>query len=98
MPAYTVRIGISSNSIADDGAEVAAAAAQRPEQLGVLVAGGADQLPVGGDELDGEEAVAGEAVAAAEPAEAAAERVADDADVGRGAGQRGEAEPRRREP
>jgi hypothetical protein len=74
-----------------DGAEAAATAAQRPEQVGVLVAGGADELAVRGHELDGEQAVGREAVAAAEPAEPAAERVADDADVGRGARERREA-------
>ena len=46
---------------------------------------------VGGHELDGDDAVRGQAVAAREPAEAAAEGVADDADVGRGAGEAGEA-------
>ena len=60
-------------------AEVAAAAAQRPEQLGMLVGGRADLVAAGGDELDGEDVVAGEAVLALEPAGAAAEREARDA-------------------
>ena len=72
-------------------AEAPAAAAQRPEQLGLVVGVGADVAAVGGDELDRGDAVGGEAVLAAEPADAAAERVADDADVRRGAGERGEA-------
>ena len=60
-------------------AEVAAAAAQRPEQLGMLVGGGADRLAARGHELDGEQVVAREAVLALEPAGAAAEREAGDA-------------------
>ena len=56
--------------------------------------GGAHEPAVGRDDLGGEQAVGGQAVAAAEPAEAAAERVADDADVGRRAGERGEADLR----
>ena len=51
----------------------------------------AAQAPVGGHDLDREHAVGGQAVLAGEPAHAAAEAVADHADVGRGAGQRGEA-------
>ena len=50
-----------------------------------------DQLAVGGHELDGREAVRLEAVLARQPADAAAEGVAHDAHVGRGAMQRGEA-------
>ena len=42
------------------------------------------------DELDGDDAVGGEPVAAGEPAEAASERVADHADVGRGSGKAGQ--------
>ena len=60
-------------------AEVAAAAAQRPEQLGVLVGGRADRLAAGGDQLDGEDVVDGQAVLALEPARAAAEREPGDA-------------------
>ena len=72
-------------------AEAAAAAAQRPEQVRVVVGVDAAQPPVGGHDLDRQHAVGGQAVLAAEPADAAAEAVADHADVGRGAGQRGEA-------
>ena len=74
-----------------DDAEAAAAAADRPEELGLVVAVGADEASVGGHELDGRDAVRGQAVAAREPAEAAAERVADHADVRRGAGEAREA-------
>jgi hypothetical protein len=55
-------------------AEVAAAAPQRPQQVGVLVRAGAHQLSVGGHELGGEQVVAGEPVLALEPARAAAQR------------------------
>ena len=73
-------------------AEVAAAAAERPEELGLVLGVDAAQLAVGGHELDRGDAVRGEAVLARVPADAAAERVADDAHVRRGAVQRGEPE------
>ena len=72
-------------------AEVAAATAHGPEQLGVVVGVDAAADAVGRDELDGEHRVGGEAVRAAEPADAAAEGVADHADVMRRSGERGEA-------
>jgi hypothetical protein len=88
-----------------DDAEVAAAAAQRPEQRGVVLGVDAAELAVGGDDLDRQDAVGGQAVLAREPADAATEAVADDADVGRRAGERREAllgrgrgGPRRRSP
>ena len=74
-----------------DDRVAAAAAAQRPEEVGVVVGVDPPLLAVGGDELDRVHAVAGEPVAAPEPAQPAAERVADDAHVGRGAGQRAQA-------
>ena len=74
-----------------DDRVVAAAAAQRPEEVGLVLGVDGHRLAVGGDQLDRPDAVAGEAVAAPEPAEPAAERVAGDADVGRGARQRAEA-------
>ena len=55
-------------------AEVAAAAAQPPEQIAVLALGGADQPAVGGDEIDRRDVVAGPAEPARQVAEAAAER------------------------
>jgi hypothetical protein len=73
-----------------DALAEAAAAAQGPEQLGLVVAVGPHDAAVRGDDLDREHAVGREAVAPAEPAQAAAERVADDPDVGRGARERGE--------
>ena len=82
-----------------DDAEVAAAAAQRPEQVGRSRGGRrARGVPSAVTTSIGQHAVGGEAVAAAEPAEAAAERVADDADVGRRAGERRRGRPRTRAP
>ena len=65
-----------------DDAEVAAAAAQRPEQLGVRVGVDLDHLAGGQDELQRDEVVAGQAVLAGEPADAAAEREAGHAGLG----------------
>ena len=56
-----------------DHAEVAAAASQRPEQVGVLILGRAQQLALGGHDVDGEEVVDREAVLAHQPANATAE-------------------------
>jgi len=56
-----------------DDAEVAAAASQRPEQVGVLVGGRPDDADLGGDHLGGEQVVDGEPVLAREEADAAAE-------------------------
>ena len=71
-------------------AEVPAPAAQRPEQLGLVLGVDSDQLALGGDELERRDGVGLQPVLAREPAHAAAERVAGDADVGRGAVQPGE--------
>ena len=60
-------------------AEVAAAAADRPEEIGVLGGAGAAQAAVGGDDVGGEQVVDGHAELAADPAEAAAEGQAGDA-------------------
>jgi hypothetical protein len=59
-----------------DDAEVAAAAAQRPEELGVGFGIDLDDLAAGQDELERDEVVAGETVLAGEPADPAAERQA----------------------
>ena len=74
--------------------EVPAAAAQRPEQLGLVLGVGAHEVAVGGDELDRGHRVGLQAVLAGQPADPAAERVADDADVRRGAVQAREPELR----
>ena len=85
-----------------DDAEVPAAAAQRPEQLRVLVGARVHPRAVGQHHLGADEAVDGEAEAAREVADAAAER--EPADAGRGDDRptawRGRAprSPRRRRP
>jgi hypothetical protein len=56
-----------------DHAEVAAATAQCPEQVGVLVSGRPKLITVGGYDIDGEEVVHREAVLAHQPADATAE-------------------------
>ena len=84
-------IGNSSSSMRGHRADVAASAAERPEQLGLGVAVGADTPAVGGDHVRRDDAVAGEPVLADHPAEAATERVAEHADVRRRAGEIGEA-------
>jgi hypothetical protein len=73
-----------------DDAERAAAAAQSPEEVGVLLRIGANEPAARVHELDGRNAVRGEAVAPGQPADAAAEGVAHDADIGRRARERGE--------
>ena len=71
-------------------AEAPATAAERPEQLAVVVRVRADQVALRRHELDRGDAVRCEPEAARVPAHATAERVAHDADVGRRAVQRGE--------
>ena len=60
-------------------AEIAAAAAQRPEEIGVLALAGRDEAAVGQDDVRLEQVVDREAVLAREVAGAAAERQAGDA-------------------
>ena len=64
-----------------DDAEVAAAASQRPEQIGVFVGGRPDDAALGGDHIRGEQVVDGEPVFAHEEADAAAEGEPGDAGV-----------------
>ena len=61
--------------------EVRARAAQAPEEVGVLVLARPDEPAVGGDELDGEQAVDRQAELALQAAHPAAEREAGDAGV-----------------
>ncbi len=63
-----------------DDAEVAAAAAERPEQVRVLLGVDAQELAVRRDDLGGEQVVDGHAVLARQEADAAGERDAADAD------------------
>ena len=62
-----------------DDAEVAAATAQPPEELGVAVGAGAHEAAVGGHDVGAHEVVAGQALLAHEPADAAAQGEARDA-------------------
>src|SRR5439155_17396394 len=55
-----------------DHPEVATAAADRPEQVGVFVCAGGAQPTVGGNDIYGKQVVAREAVCSAEPTDAAA--------------------------
>ena len=65
-----------------DDAEVPAAAAHTPEQIGVDTLARGHELAVGRDEIDREQVVDGGAVLAHQPADAPAERQAGDAGVG----------------
>ena len=56
-----------------DDPEVAAAAPNTPEQLGVLLLAGLHELPAGGDHVHGHELIDGEPVLAHEPSDAAPE-------------------------
>jgi hypothetical protein len=64
---------------ARDDPEVAAPAAQPPEELGVRALRDVQQPPVGGDDVGADEVVAGEAVLTHQPADAAAQREAGNA-------------------
>src|SRR5882724_411117 len=74
-----------------DDAEIAAAAAQAPEEIGVALGAGGDDGALGGDDLAGQEVVDGEAMFAHQPADAAAEPEAGDARAGDDAGRHGQA-------
>src|SRR3546814_9175264 len=64
--------GVQAELERGDHAEVAAAAPQRPKQVGVLVLARPQQLPVGGTDVDGGEVVDSEAELAHPPADASA--------------------------
>ena len=64
-----------------DDAEVAAAASQRPEQIGVFAGGRLDDAALGGDHLGDKQVVDGEPVFAHEEADSAAEGEPGDAGV-----------------
>ncbi len=82
---------VESELEAGDHAEVAAAASERPEEVGVLGRAGAHHLTGRGHDLGGLEVVDRHAVLATEPAEAPAERQSGDAGGGVDADRRGEA-------
>jgi hypothetical protein len=71
-------------------AEVATAAAQAPQKLGIFLRAGVNELAARGDDVRRLKVVARETEAAAEPAEPSAERQAGRAGVGNSAGRRGE--------
>ena len=73
--------GVQAEPERGDDAEVAAAAAQRPEQVGVLDRGRPDDAALSGDHLGGEQVVDGEPVLAHQPADATAEGEPGDAGV-----------------
>src|SRR5205823_5660381 len=75
-----------------DDPEVAATAANAPEEVGVLVLARLDELAVRGNQVDGEQLVDGQAVLAHHPADAAAERQAGQAGVRDDPGWNGKAE------
>jgi hypothetical protein len=64
-----------------DDTEVAAAAAERPEEIGIRVLVHREMLPVGGHHFSREHVIDGQAVLADEKAEAAAEREPTEADA-----------------
>ena len=78
-------------------AEVAAAAAQPPEKLGLAARVDADPVRVGGDEVDGAQVVDGEPVPAHEVSDPAAERQPADPDAADGAARGGQPVPLRGE-
>src|SRR5262249_58152552 len=61
--------------------EVAAATAEPPEEVGVLLGAGAKQIAVGGDHIGRQDIVGGQSVSAHQPAEPAAECQTRDAGV-----------------
>ena len=87
-----LRVGVDLELDRGDDAEVAVAAAQRPEQVGLVDGVRADEVAFRGHDLERGDAVGLEAVLARQPAHPAAEGIARDADVGRGAVERREAE------
>ena len=72
-------------------ADAAAAAADRPEQVRLVIGVGAAEAAVRGHDLGRGDAVGGQPVAAGQPAQPAAEGVAGHADVRGGARERGQA-------
>jgi hypothetical protein len=65
--------------------EVPAAAAQRPEEVRLVLLVGAHELSIGGDDFGPDHAVARQAMLTRKPAVSASQRIAHDADLGRGA-------------
>ncbi|HSK57986.1 MAG TPA: hypothetical protein VK935_02925, partial [Actinomycetospora sp.] len=93
-PPYTSASSTSSIRIAVTTPTLPPAAAQRPEQVGVVLGGDDPQLAVGGDDVEAAHVVGGPPVAPPQHPEPAAERVGDGADRRRGPRQRGQPERR----
>ena len=74
-----------------DDAEVAAAAAHGPEEIGVLVLAGGHEPPVGQNHLDGQQVINRQAIGARQIAQPAAQRQAADAGGGDDAAGHGQA-------
>jgi hypothetical protein len=75
-----------------DDAEVAPAAAHPPEEVGVLILAGPDQLAVGGDHVHGLQLIDREPVLAHDPTYSTAEREAGQPGMGDDSRRNGEAE------
>ena len=75
-----------------DDPEVAATAAQAPEELGLFGLAGLDEVALGGDQIDRDELVDRQPVLAMKPADTTAERQACDAGVGDDSARRREPE------
>jgi hypothetical protein len=75
-----------------DQPEVAAATAEPPEEVGVLLSAGAKAVAVGGDHIGRQDVVGGQSVAAHQPAEPSAERETRDAGMSDDPAGRGEPE------
>ena len=95
MPAYSWRDREQPQLQGGDDAEAAAAAAQRPEQVGLVLAVRAAELAVGGHHLDRPHVAGRQAVLAAQEAHAAAQGVPGDADIPGRARKRGQPVPGR---
>ena len=75
-----------------DDTEIAAAAFQRPQQVGIFIGRGMHQPAVGRDHVGGHEIVDRQAIAAPEPAHAARQRQAGDTGIGDDAARGSESE------
>jgi hypothetical protein len=73
--------GIQGELERGDDPEAAPATAQRPEEVGLVLAIDMEEPAVGGHDVDGKDAVAGEAVAPGEPSQPTAQGVAHHPDL-----------------
>ena len=82
IPPEDVGYGIEGELQRGDDPEVAPAALEAPEQVGILLGTCAQKLAFRGDDVGLRNARRVQAVFASKPSEPATHRVADDADVG----------------